>query len=517
MLRACLFVVAIAVMGTPALAEEPAYEPPDFLSVTPPLPPGQDVANVWRLDLAEALRIAVRQNLDVALERKSVEVAAKTIDVADGAYEPTVTAGYAHGSQNVVPQVAEEGAAGQTFRSVSDTWSLGINKLFSTGTRVDVGIDNNQLKSSAGNALEPRIFGSTARLTIVQPLLRGFSLDLAIPKLQLLRARIASDRERHQLTISITTIVERTESAYWDVLGALYRYDLAVRTQKLADEQLALTQRQIAAGTRPPSDMIGAESTVAQRRLELLQADQEIQRAWDQLRSVLNLPREQWTRPILPTDVPKYQSTTTNAEDALAIALKNRPELSQLDLDLAASDLAVRKADNDRLPQIDVGVAGRVDGQDNKYSEALAQLGALDARGWNVFVNLTWTPLNRSAGAAAEIARIQRDQTAVTRQQRVQAVWYEVREAVRNQRSADQQVRAAARFRELASQSLEVEQRLYLNGTSDQITVAQRQDAVARAQLAEIDALVAHNRAAASLFRATGRLLPERHIELVSK
>ncbi|MGE3547303.1 MAG: TolC family protein, partial [Kofleriaceae bacterium] len=393
MLRACLFVVAIALAGTPALADEPAYKPPEFLSVTPPLPPGQDAASVWRLDLAEALRIAVRQNLDVALERKSVEVAARTVDVANGAYEPTVTAGYQHGSSDTPSRTVLEGSAGVIVHSITDTWNLGINKLFSTGTRVDLELANSHQKTTAGSAVEPRIFDSTATLTIVQPILRGFSLDLAIPRVELLRARIASERERHQLTIAITTIVERTEAAYWDVLGGLYRYDLAVRTQTLADEQLALTKRQIAAGTRPPSDMIGAESTVAQRRLELLQAEQEIQRAWDQLRSVLNLPRDQWARPILPTDVPKYQSTASTAEDALAIALKSRPELSQLDLDLAASELAVRKADNDRLPQIDLGVAGRIDGQDNKYSETIAELGAIDARGWYVFVNLTWTPL----------------------------------------------------------------------------------------------------------------------------
>src|SRR5262249_26332725 len=140
----------------------------------------------------------------------------------------------------------------------------------------------------------------------------------------------------------------------WDVAQALYSYDLELRSRKRAEDQLALTHRQIDAGLLPPSDLIAAESMLAQRKLQLLQAEQGIEQASDRLRSVLNLPRDQWTRPILPTDAPRFVAEASRPEDMLALALKHRPELAQLDLDLKAGLLAVRKADNDKLPQIDV-------------------------------------------------------------------------------------------------------------------------------------------------------------------
>src|SRR5688572_20936020 len=90
-----VFVLALAIGGT-EVGADPPYVPPDFLSVTPRLPAGQD-ANVWRLELSEALRLAVRQNLGIALERKEVQIAAHAVEVARGAFEPTVTAGYGHG------------------------------------------------------------------------------------------------------------------------------------------------------------------------------------------------------------------------------------------------------------------------------------------------------------------------------------------------------------------------------------------------------------------------------------
>src|SRR5262249_30706771 len=155
-------------------------------------------------------------------------------------------------------------------------------------------------------------------------------------------------------------------------------------SHQAATDQLALTRRQIDAGTLPPSDLISAESTVAQRQLELVGAEQAIQQASDGLRAVLHLPRDQWARPILPIDVPRFQPGSPAPEEALAAALKQRPELAQLDLDLRAAALSIQKADNDRLPQLDLGLTGSLVGQDRAYGDALGQVGGADAKGWSV-------------------------------------------------------------------------------------------------------------------------------------
>lgn len=509
-----LAIVTLLAAVSPARAEDAPYTPPPSLTVTPALPAAVEVATAWRLDLAETLRIALRQNLEVVIERKAVTAARLGVDVVGGQFEPVVTANYSHSDTDSPPATLQEGGVGDILNFVTDFWRVGVSKRFTTGTRVDLELANGRAASTLGTAVAPLNYRSTLALSVTQPLLRGFSPDLAVPQLDVLRARITSQRQRAQLVVAITSVIERTETAYWGVLQALYRYDLSLRTQQGADEQLALTRRQIDAGTLPPSDLIGAESTLAQRRLELVQAEVGIDQAWDLLRSVMNLPREQWARAILPVDVPTFHAGSMAPDLGLEIALRNRPELAQIDLDVESALLSLRQAENDKLPQIDVGLTTALVGQDTGYGGALDQLSSGDALGWSVFVNLTWTPLQRATAAAAAIARIQAEQTAVQRDQLVQAVWFEVRAALRNQLSAERQLTAAARFRELAEQSLEIEQRKFLNGTAQNIDVAQRQDSVARARLAEIDALLAHNRATTSVLRATGRLLPERKIVL---
>lgn len=502
-------------MGRSGAADEASsYKPPELLAQTPPMPPAMAARKVWRLDLTTAIQLAVKQNLDIVFERRSVEASRLGVESAQGAFEPTISASYTHDDQRRPVVFATEGTPGTSIDDATDLWRLAFSKRFTTGTRIDLDHGTTRQSTTNDNAAYPRSYASTVAATVTQPLLRGFSTDLVIPRIEILRARIANERQRQQLVLAITALVERTENAYWSVLQSLFRYDLAVRSQRSAEDQMALTKRQIDNGTLPPSDLIIAESTLAGRRLDVVAAEQAIEAAMDTLRGVLDLPRERWAEPILPVDVPRFTPTTMTPDQAIAIAARARPELAQLDLDLQTSALGIRQADNHKLPQIDLGLTGRLFGQETTYVESLGGVGSLDTRGWSVFVNLTWTPMNRTSQAAADLARIQQDQVKLRQQQLARTVWLEVRDAIRSQQGAERQVKAAARFRELAEQSLDIEQRKFMNGSSQNLFVAQRQDALLQARIAELDALLAHTRAATALSRTTGQLLAERRIAI---
>ena len=507
--------LAVIALASPAVRadEDRSYALPDFLAKPPPLPAGQAGA-VWRLDLTEALRIAVHENSGIALERSSLRISKLNTTVAAGIFEPVLQAGLSHASTNTPPLTVQQGMAGAIVNDKTDAWQVSLSDRLSTGMQLSLGFLNARDKSSAGTAVAPLNYRSTVQLSATQPILRGFSLDRVLPELPVLRAKLTSERERHQLALTLTDIVERTEDAYWDVVAAVYRYDLSVRSLGLADDQLRLTQRQIDSGVLPASDLIAARSTLAQRQLNVVTAEEGIGAASDQLRAIMNLPRAQWARPILPVDVPAFAPVDLAPDAALEIAAHHRPELAQAEIDLQATLLSIREAENNKLPAIDVGATLNVVGQDTGYGSTLGQLPGFDGNGWSVFLNFTWTPLSRATSAQVEIERTRHTSSEINRAQLVQKIWFEVREALRTQRTAARQVLAAANFRELAEQSLAVEQRKFLNGTSFNYVVAQRQDELANAQLAELTALLSHEKASAALARATGQLLEQRHIEL---
>ncbi|HEX3764021.1 MAG TPA: TolC family protein, partial [Kofleriaceae bacterium] len=304
-------VLVICALGSmlasvPAYGGDEPYEPPDFMKELPPLPAGVDASAVWRLDLAEALRQAVHHNLGLAVERESVQIARLGVSAARGAFEPTVGILADHGRADTPPLTAQAGTAGEIVTTTSEDWRLSLTQRLQTGMQLELDFLSGRSRSTAGTAVEPLNYLSTVTLSVTQPLLRGFSPDLAIPRIDVLRAEIASEQERQQLLITAASVVEQTEDAYWDVVQALYAYDLDVRSYRLAEDQLALTHRQIDAGMTPPSDLISAESTLAQRKLALVSTEQLIEQTSDQLRGLIHLPRDQWTRPILPTELPRF-------------------------------------------------------------------------------------------------------------------------------------------------------------------------------------------------------------------
>jgi outer membrane protein TolC len=513
---AALLVLALA---SSAYADDAAtnatYAPPDFMAKLPPLPPGVEAAKVWRLSLAEALQVALHENLGIVLEREQVSVTAHGVDVARGTFEPTITASYDHNRADSPPVTVQEGVAGQNILFVTDDWRVTLSDRLETGTLLSLDFTNGRLYSPvSGTALEPLNYRSALTATITQPLLRGFSPDLVIPRIDVLRAKIATEHERAQLAVTAADIVQRTENAYWDVVQALYSYDLQLRSQKRAEDQMALTHRQIDAGLMPPSDLIAAESTLAQRKLQVLQAEAAIDQTYDILRSVLNLPRDQWARPILPVEPPQFVEQDSSAEQALGVALKHRPELAQLDLDLQTALLAVRQAENNELPLLDVGISGQLIGQDDQYGPTLGGIGRTDSHAYSFVLNFSWTPLQRATAAQVAIERTHHQMAIVRRNQEVQDIWFAVRDAVRNQASTARQVLAASKFRQLSTESLEVEQRKFLSNQSSNFTLAQHQDELAQAQLAELQAVLVHKKATAALLKATGLLLDQRHIQL---
>jgi outer membrane protein TolC len=508
-------VVSVACLSAKAAAQEaaaPPYQPPAFLSEPPSLPDGWDTRGVWRLQLREALRVSVKNNLGIVLQREALRGAEAGERIARGSFEPRVAASYFHSDVDVLPQSSVEGSPGEVLTLVDDGWNLSVAERLPTGTSVEVGFTSGRSRSTLGTAVQPLNYRSVLSIDVTQPILRGFSVDLDMPRVEILRAELTLGRARGEMVAQLMEVVQRTETAYWDVVQALRGYRVQHDSLELARTQMELTRRQISDGLLAPSDLTAAESTLAQRQLQLVQSEADIERAWDRLRAELNLPQAAWRRAIVPVDSPAFDPTPISDEDALRAALRNRPEVRQQGLDVERAILDLRQAENERLPQIDLGLHYQVVGQDDRYGGALDQVGGVEAPGWQVMVSLSWTPLQQASRAAVDAQRSGERAARVRRDQVVLDLYRAVREAVRNLESAARQVRAAARFRELAERSLDAEQRRFMNGTSSNFLVAERQADVARAQLEELGALLGHQTAALAVERETGRVLDARGI-----
>lgn len=504
----------------PPVSDEPYQVPEELLQQLDAPGSGAGDAEVLTLSLPEALRVAARQNLNILLQREVLSGAQAAVRLQWGRYEPTLLASYEHGDTTRAPDptLLQQGAPLAVLRQLTDGWSVGLTQRLPVGTQLTASLSNLRLDNPRSAPLEGSLLNSAAlRLQLTQPLLRGFAFSLDVPRAELLRARLGSERAREEARVTLLHTVRATEDAYWDLVQARRSLSLQRGSLELAREQHRLVQRQIAAGLQPPSDLIGAESTLAQRELALVKAESVSDQMADRLRGALGLPKDQWGRRLLPTDPPRFAERGVNPDDldeAFAVALRQRPELAQrrLELSQAGLDLAVARAD--RLPQLDLGLAYGLVGQRVTFQETMAQLFAAEVPGISVSATFAWAPLMVAARAqvAVQVAAQRAARLRLAKQQ--QDLLGELRDAARSLRSAAREVRAAARFRALARRALDAEQRKFLAGTSNNFMVTQRLAEIAQAQLAELEALVKHQKAEVALLAAMGVLLEERGIQL---
>jgi outer membrane protein TolC len=513
-MKSLAVMIALALAAAPAAAD--TYTPPALFAQPPELPAGYDASNALRLDLPGALQLALEHNIGLAIERRQVDAAGWAVEGATGAmYDTTVTASYARTDSASPPTTIQAGSAGEIISTVTDTWSTAASQRLPTGGVLSWGVGFNRTFSSSGTAVLPLTYYTTTTLGVTQPLLHGFSFDRVIPEMSILSAKMGVASERLNLVNTATQLVQQTENAYWDVVFAMYAYHVAVDSKREADDTFALTRRQIEAGTLATSELPGAEATMASRQVAVVRAATQVETAWDALRGVLDLPRAEWARPILPVDVPVYDATRPpSVDDALATAIAHRTDFAQIKLDLESARLAIRKAENDRLPEIDLTLGISLAGQGAGAAIALSGLASGDAPTWMAGVSVSWTPRGRASKAAVELAKLQRVQKLAARDQHVVQVWNEVRSAVRGKQSAALEVATAAKARELASTALVTENRKYVAGTSSTTTIAQKQQDVVNDELAELQALVGNARAETALLVATGQLLDARHVQL---
>ena len=505
---------------TPPALTADSYAPPDYIRKPAVLPPALqgEGRRLRRMSLGDALETALRRNLSLALQREKVVEIASGRDLASAAFQPIIQGSAGRSVSKSPPATAQEGQAGQVLKTTQDSWVLSLLERLPTGTELRLDSTNGRAVSGFQNAVAPELYRAGLSASLVQPLLRDFSLDLRIQRAPVLRAEFATATAREEARLRAMLAVKATADAYWNLVESCKSYEVNAGAHELAERQLELTRRQIAAGVLPDSDVIGVEGTVAQRELAVARAEAQVERAADQLRALLNLPAEEWVDPILPVDAPSFAHVAVPFATAVERALVSRPELKEIAFDLRRIALDLDVARNSRQPRLDLrGGVGTL-GQNLDNGRTLDDTFAAQGVQWNLGASFSWAPLGGAARAERHRLESALRQNGLSREQLLVDLRGQIREALRAIDTAERQLFASAKFRDLAERNLDVEQRRFLNGLSSNFIVAQRQAELSQARLAELDALIQHEKATSDLQLATGDLLESRRLrfEVVS-
>jgi outer membrane protein TolC len=242
-----------------------------------------------------------------------------------------------------------------TLQQNATIGNITYSEAFPTGTTLTGLFQNNrQTINSTFSFLNPTL-NTYYRIEFQQQLLSGFGLG---PNLRFLR--IAKNNQRisdEAFKLQVATTVTQIANLYWDLVAAYEDEGVKSRSLDFARQALESGRKQLALQAIPAMDVMKDEAEEASREQDLTIAKTTLQYQELLMKNALTKNLDDpilEAMPVRPTDQSLMVDTTSQGqpEDMIAQALRNRLELGELDINLQNSRISRDAARNALLPSV---------------------------------------------------------------------------------------------------------------------------------------------------------------------
>ena len=479
------------------------------------------VSGLRDLRLADAVELALKQNLDIAVERLNPDAVAFQIAGLRNSYKPAASTTLGQRSQVNPPTNQLNG--GQRVTNETTTYNFGVSQLVPWGGgSFAMTFNNNRADTSNIFANFNPTYTSTLSATYTQPLLRGFGIDNL--RQQIAVTQINRDIADETLRATIATTVANVRNAYWDLAYARAAVDVARRSLELAEKLVEDNKARVEVGTLAPLDVVQAEAEAANRRQALAQVEATLQTAQLTLKRLIVTGTSDplWSEELRAVDLPQIEVPPLDVAAAVRTALEKRTDLVTARKNLDSNQVTLNYWRSESRPDLNLqlnygaqgvggtqfirsgtGLGSTVTGTiPGGYGDALSLLRARDFPTWNVALTMSYPIGGNNADAQAARTRVQRSQQSTRLKSLELQIATEVTNAALTVQSNIRRVEASRAARALAERRLEAEQSKFEVGLSTNFFVVQAQRDLSDAQNVELRALADLQKALVTFERA---------------
>ncbi len=515
-----------------------------------------------KISLQDAVVLALENNRDIEVERANVKVNEQELNATRGIFDPLWNSRFAYERRNTPVANALLASSGSGLLTTALTNQTSVTKrLANNGSRVQLSFAQERATSqNLFDNLNP-LHTNSIQLSFIQPLMKNRRTDADRHQINVASKRL--DLSDSQFRQRVIEIIAQVNQSYWNLVFAHRDADIKAESLQIGQSQLAQNQRHVEAGTLAPVEIISTKVEVERRTEELALAREAVEQAENKLKALMLQPakRELWEAKLLPTEQPNAQTATAQPlPEALAQALRSRPELEQFRLrgELNETDIAFFK--DQRKPQVDlevsygtIGVAGTPRNTINPLfastdalQQRVNQLSAMqglpnlpainagvlrndlrggawqslgntlqnDFRTFRVGVSIQLPLGNTTAKANLGRALAEQQKLEAEKQRTMQMIEAEVRNAWQAVETTKQRIAAATASRENAELQWRSEQRKFEAGQTTNYFVLERQNALAAARARELRAWTDYHKAVAEMQRVLSITLVSNQIAI---
>jgi outer membrane protein TolC len=479
---------------------------------------------VYRLSLKDLTKLALQNNLAIAISDTNEELQVKRVLQAYGPYDPSVSLRLGYQS-NLSPNTNRVNQSTGSANSSSNLiWNFSVGQNISTGGGIQFSVNSSRQDTNQLFSLFNPIYQSSATLSFTQPLFRNRRIDQnrATIKIYNLDVKISDSQFKQAVTNTIGSV----QGAYWDLVFAIRYYDIAKASVRLAQITVNNNREKVRIGVLAPIEITVAQADMASRMVDLVNARKGIMVAENNLRSMISSDRnaEVWHKIVVPTDSVDFVDYKMDLDQAIETALAKRPELEQIELQIQENDVNNTVAINQKKWVVDfqgsfgyTGVAGpnsNIPELAGGLATAYNTLFTQGFRNWYTGLNLTIPLRNRTLESQLGQLQIQKKNYLLNRRNTEQNVTVQIRNAFQDLETNKQNVDTTRISRELAKAQLEGEEKRFQAGMSENFLVLQRQAQLATAEGQELQALVAYKKSIIALQQAMYTLLDSTDFEI---
>ena len=320
---------------TVEMPSDPPPVAPNFKAKERPLPSaervGVDITNQTPLTLNDAIALALQNNNDIDGSRIDVQIAEYRLRAARGIFDPFIVSESYYENRVTPTSSAIGGGQNGAVKQTDTTLGLSFGGFSPyAGGSYQLDFSSSRLVTNNQNATLNPQFPTSLVLTYTQPLIRGLRIDGNRRNIEIAKKNLSlSDAQFRQRAIEV---ISQVEQSYWDLVFALRNLQVQIDAVRQARAQLESNQRLVEKGVLAPIEIVAASTQVTTFEQSVYTAQEAVTRAENSLKTLLLPDRNSalWSRPLTPVTPINLEAPRVPLEQAVTSAIRNRPELAQL-------------------------------------------------------------------------------------------------------------------------------------------------------------------------------------------
>jgi outer membrane protein len=437
----------------------------------------QEEHKTFNLSLDEVTDIALENNLDIQMVKYDAFISETSLDTARSIFDIILDADIQYQNDQGKKEVASYGT-----KTLDNDYNIGVSKKFSTGTTVEMDMDNNRKWTNASSAVSVLNYDSSLKLSLTQELGKNFFGIKDRKNIDVTKINI--ENSGYTSLEKIEAVVGAVKKVYWDLVLQLENVEIQKNMVEQAKQLYEFHQEKFKNGLVERTDVIASEANYKNRINNLALEENTVKTKENLLKLLLNITDDNIN--IKPTD--KYHLNVVDQDftASLQVAFDNRRDYLKAKNEIRSKDIVIVIEKNNNLPTINLYASLIRNGLGDHFKRSVANITSENNTNYSVGLTFSLPLENRKARAKLKKAEYEKAKALVEMKLIERKITIEIIDQIRDCNIYKEFALNSIVIAELQAEKLQEEEKCFNLGRSNTDTLIRYQEDVIEAKQASV-------------------------------